>query len=429
VALSLVAMAGLTLERLARLVESSRGRGAAADRAGAELRPLPWIIGAVLAVAVMGMMATSGAAAGPTGAPTAAQGWGRFALFTAAIGGIVWLWVRDRAPTAVAATLIVLVTVADLWLIGRRFVHTVDPPDAIFAADDVVNFLRNQPQPSRIWTFPYPRMYRGNGAYGGDYPMRFGIDQVGGEHPNMLQSWNEYVGAGTETYIDWHNLITGAEIVGTPEGGQALRFSSEEGFLDAANVRYIVSMAPLVHPDLREVHRGSALVYENTAALPRAYLVPSVREVPTGASVVRAMADGDWDPARVAYAPAGVVPPLPRGPLDGTATVTLYEPDRVTVRTRADRAALLVLADNFYEGWQAEIGGEPAEVLRVNHTMRGVVVPAGEHVVTFTFEPDDLRVGLYLTAAGFLLLAGFGLLLLARRRRGARDHTGSAGAG
>ncbi|NIQ55076.1 MAG: hypothetical protein GWN71_17275, partial [Gammaproteobacteria bacterium] len=50
--------------------------------------------------------------------------------------------------------------------------------------------------------------------------------------------------------------------------------------------------------------------------------------------------------------------PLPEGPLDGAAEVRIHEPGRVVVETRADRDALLVLADNHYPGWIATIDGE-----------------------------------------------------------------------
>lgn len=419
VALSLVAMAGITLERLAGLAERSRGRGAAADAAAAELSAAPWIAGGVVAAAVLGMAAAGAGPESAPGVPTAAQGWGRFVLFAGLFALALWLWVRDRIGMVGVAAALALITFADLWVVGRRFVHTVDPPDAIFAADDVIAFLESRPGPARVWTFPYPEIYRGNGAYGGDYPMRFGIDQVGGEHPNMLQRWNEYVGEGTETYIDWHNLITGGQVIDTPDG-QALQFTSADGFLAAANVEYIVSMAPLVHPGLLEVHRGSALVYENLAALPRAYLVPRVAEVPEGTRMVDAMRAGTWDPATLAFAHEGALPDLPDGPLTGDATVTEYEPDRVVVRTRADREALLVLADNHYDGWVAEVEGRPAPIATVNHTMRGVVVPAGEATVTFRYEPADLRTGLYLTLAGFGLLLAYAGALGARRYRAGR---------
>jgi hypothetical protein len=94
--------------------------------------------------------------------------------------------------------------------------------------------------------------------------------------------------------VDWHHFVGELGQVETPQGA-AIAFRGSPGFMDAANVRFIVSMAPLSDPALREVHRGSALVYENTRALPRAYLVPAVARTAPGAEL-RAMESG-WGSA------------------------------------------------------------------------------------------------------------------------------------
>ena len=411
IAMSLVAMAALTMERIALLRETRAKEGD--DR----LDLLPWIAGGVLALAVAGAAMAGGAPAAP-GEPSAAQGWGRFILFVAATAGALWMWARGTMGAVGTLTLLSVVTAADLWIIDRRFFQTVPPPEQIFAADDVASFLQGQPRPNRVWSLPIPGVgtWGGNGSYGGDRPMYYGIEQVGGEHPNPMQRWNELVGAGTESYIDWHNLLQNPRVVGDTITGQAVAFESAQGILDAANVRYVVSMAPLQHPTLREVYRGSALVYENTSALPRAYLVPAVRETPAGGAEA-AMRQTGWNPREVAFVEPGTDISLPATPLAGSAQVGEYEPDRVMVRTAANRPALLVLADNMYDGWQATVDGSAAEVHRVNHTFRGVVVPEGEHTVEFVFAPSDLRLGLYLYIATLAALAGYAAYLVVRSRR------------
>jgi hypothetical protein len=423
VAFSLVSMAAVALERVAHLRESEQQTRGVRKESDFEPRRLIWGIGAVVGLAVVGLLLAGGGETTPAAAPSVAGGWFRFAFFAALVGAALVMWVRRSISTAMVAVALAVITVADLWIVGRHFFHTVDPPEAIFAADDVINFLRSQPQPNRVWTFPYPEHYRGAGTYGGNFPMLFGVEQVGGEHPNMLQRWVEYVGAGTRTYIDWHNLIEEAEVVSTLDGS-AIGFRGRPGFLEAANVRYIISMAPLAHPQLREVHRGSALVYEHTGALPRSYLVPDVQLVPEGMQMIRAMQEVSWDPAQTAFVLAATGVQLPEGPLEGEARMLLHEPDRVVIHTNASRSALLVLADNFYDGWRAEISGQPAEVLVVNHTFRGVVVPAGEHTVQFSFEPASLYTGLWITVACFGLLigiAGFQLFRLLRHRKGTAE--------
>jgi hypothetical protein len=415
----LVAMAARTLERIAELRASPPGPGGAARGRGAQkgaahddpLRTVAWIAGSIVALGALGVVFTGGE---PGGGPSISLGWARWTLFAGLVGGAIWMWSRARITTVAVAILLALVTFADLWIIGRRFLHTVDPPAAIFAADDVIRFLQAQQGPERIWTFPIPEHYRGAGAYGGNFPMLFGLEQVGGEHPNMLQRWVEYVGPGTQTYIDWNNLLARAEVVEGPEG-QAISFAGRPGFLDAANVRYLVSMAPLWDPALREVHRGSALVYENLRALPRAYLVPEARAVPEGTTMVAAMSAEAWDPRRIAFVPTGTAVPEPGG--GGEARVVSHEADRVVVSLTAAAPSVLVLADNYYAGWRARIDGRDAEVFPANHTFRGVVVPAGTSTVEFTFEPPELYRGLWISLGTLLVLLGVVVVLLVRARR------------
>ena len=417
VSLSLVMMATLALEALAARLDErlASARALRGPEPLPETRTIGLILGGVVAVgALLGMLA-SGASAPDV--PPPGSGAFRFAFFAAVVAAVVWFWVRGALNATATAALLALVTVADLWVVDRRFFETVPPPDEMFAPDDVADFLRSRPGRDRVWVLPFPGgyVYRGNA---GNYLMHFDVDQAGGEHGNQLQRWNQYLGAGTESYIDWHNFWNDpqnlpSQVVDTPEG-QALAFRSSPGALEAANIRYVVSGVPLVHPTLREVHRGSALVYENTAALPRAYLVPQVVATAPDASGLEVMQRPGWDPRATAVVASAQPVRLPGGPLNGGAQVAEYTPDRVVVQTRADRDALLVLADNFYAGWTAEVDGRPAPILRTNHTMRGVVVPAGSHRVTFTFDSADLRTGFYVYLACLAMLLAYGAYLLTR---------------
>jgi uncharacterized membrane protein YfhO len=74
------------------------------------------------------------------------------------------------------------------------------------------------------------------------------------------------------------------------------------------------------------------------------------------------------------------------------------------VRTSADAPAILVLAEPWYPGWRATIGGRPAEVFPVNGWMRGLVVPAGQSDVEFTFHSRLLAAGLGISLASAALV-------------------------
>ena len=46
---------------------------------------------------------------------------------------------------------------------------------------------------------------------------------------------------------------------------------------------------------------------------------------------------------------------------------------------------LLFLSDAYYPDWQATIDGREAKILRADYAFRAVVVPAGNHEVTFDY--------------------------------------------
>ncbi|HUG41126.1 MAG TPA: YfhO family protein [Longimicrobiales bacterium] len=408
VSISLVMMAGLALERLARL----RAEVASAD--DPRLRPATIVIGAAAAITLL-ILLVAGGGGGEPRARAFSAGAFRFAGFTWLAGGLLWAWLRRSVGTRVVVAALALLTVADLWIVDRRFFSTVESPDLMYAADEVVDFLGTRPERNRVWVLP--GAFQGGAEYGGglkNYLMLHGVDQTGGEHGNQLQRYNQYVGAGDRTYVDWHNLVGDLQtLLSAPTTA-----SSAPAFLAAANIRYILSMVPL--PGLPEAFRGrTGLVYEVPGALPRAYLVGETVVAAEPGGALDILARPDFDPATTAVLYEDPGPPLAGdGPFSGSATVLAYEPDRVDVRTRADRDALLVLADNYYAGWTATVDGEPAEVIRANHTFRGVRVPAGEHTVTFEFRPAEVYMGLWLgIGALFILLAAGCLDVLLRHRR------------
>lgn len=183
--------------------------------------------------------------------------------------------------------------------------------------------------------------------------------------------------------------------------------------LDLLSVRFLADAdaPPWVTERGRRVESapsGAAALYENPHALPRAYRVPRAEAEP--AEPDRALArlvDPGFDVhASVLLAP--LPPGLATGADDPTAATSIEvdAPERVVLRTRGASAAVLVLTDAWYPGWEATLDGAPVALLRANTAVRAVVVPAGEHVVEMRYRPRSLRVGAALAGMGALGLAG-----------------------
>lgn len=187
-------------------------------------------------------------------------------------------------------------------------------------------------------------------------------------------------------------------------------------------------LLPSDQGEFRLVHSGDVKIYENLAVLPRAYLVHTTRVAADAADAVELVRQGDFDPAQVAVVEGG--PPLAghAAPGDG-ATILQYAPEAVSIRTRSQSPALLVLADSDYPGWRATVDGADAPIVRTNVAVRGVAVPAGEHVVTFTYVSPAWPLAGWLGGIGLLglvLLLWGGPQRIAQRRRIPDDSALSA---
>jgi membrane protein YfhO len=162
-----------------------------------------------------------------------------------------------------------------------------------------------------------------------------------------------------------------------------------------------------------------ATIYENTAALPRAWLVRRVRPVSEADALAAVrggrLPDGTaFDPRRTALVEDGIE--VDHGPLDPQARVDVQGrgPNGLGAVTRSRTPAFLVLADAAYPGWRATVDGKAAPIVRADHVLRGLALAAGEHRVELEYRPRSFVLGVAVSAAALVALAVAGRA--ARRR-------------
>lgn len=147
-------------------------------------------------------------------------------------------------------------------------------------------------------------------------------------------------------------------------------------------------------------------LYEQKTPLPRAFVVYD-SEVINDQSMAVARVLVEEFPIESKVIVAESLPIVNQSLPATPATILSYTPQRVEIDVQATDSGLLVLGDVNYPGWRATVDGTPAEVVTANVVWRGVVVPAGNHRVVFTFEPSPLRWGFTLAA-----MAGVSMILL-----------------
>ena len=155
---------------------------------------------------------------------------------------------------------------------------------------------------------------------------------------------------------------------------------------------------------------GGVSLYEDSGAMPRAFVAADVEVIPDAEALLRQMADANL--RRVAFVEEMAGERVPAG-VGGDAEVKRYEANRVAVETRAVHGGLLVLTDRYDAGWKAFVDGMPARIYRTDYLFRGVSVPPGVHTVEFVYRPASFVVGAFGSLLG---VAGVALLCLRRRQ-------------
>lgn len=141
------------------------------------------------------------------------------------------------------------------------------------------------------------------------------------------------------------------------------------------------------------------MIFENPHAFSRAWIVHEIRQNNDGEGL-RQLADGRVDGHEVAFidgAMPDLDPLVASGPGAEHVVVTGRDEVSLTAEVRVQSAGLVVFSEIYEPGWTAYVDGERAEIVRTNHALRGVAAPAGEHTIELRYEPESLRIGLWIS--------------------------------
>ena len=75
----------------------------------------------------------------------------------------------------------------------------------------------------------------------------------------------------------------------------------------------------------------------------------------------------------------------------------------------------LLVSILYSKGWKAYIDGQETEVLKANEHHVGLLVPEGDHTITFTYFTPGLKIGLLASLCGFVLFVS--VIILDKKRR------------
>ncbi len=323
------------------------------------------------------------------------------------------LYYSRKISATSAALIITLATLLDLWIVDKKIGEAPVPEHNLFASlqpDAVSNFLKNDASTYRI--LPVAELFN---------ELRWaaqGVQSVGGYHAAKPRRYQDLMEAANlqnglvQTYFRQVNQAGRPALQPLPLAAIPVeQRRAYQRVLDMLNAKYLVSHYPFPEPSwvLRQTlsaAQAPLFVYENTSALPRAYLVGQYEVMNNDLNALTRMRTGDFDPHQtVLLAEAPQLTPA----ADSTAHAELqkYSLHEIVVETQSASPQILVLSDNYYPiCWQAFVDGQPVKTLLANYAFRGVEVPAGKHRVEWRYSSGAFNAGLLLSLGALVVIAG-----------------------
>jgi len=405
------ALAALGLDRALRPPAPSPRKGSQAE-SGARA----WWRGAGIAVAggIGGVMllqalrpSLSAAAAGSRSYMNAASA--ARALDMAAVDAIksgfllaiafaaVALFRQGRIGRLAAAGLLLLLTAGDLWGLDRTIMDPqIGSPRAYeehFTETPEVAFLRSDSSQFRVLPL----------QWSDSRLAAYGVASLLGYHPakpRLYQAFMDTVGI------------------------------NDRGILQLLNTKYVLTDGyyPPEAAGLTLRLDGPVKVYEVEGALPRAFMVHSVRPVRHPSMALAIIRAHGFDPSREAiWSSEGAIPTLREPVVPDSVRTVRHDFNEIVYRVTTAAPGLLVTVDLWDPDWRVTVDGKPATLQRVNFLMRGVLLEAGAHEVRYDYVPSALQAGIRISVGSLiatLIVACIGFA--GHRRRAAAPPTGPA---
>jgi len=320
--------------------------------------------------------------------PFLVRGAGIVFLFSMATSGMTWLLRRGYIGSLGWLIGLLILISADALRIDKPYVNTMDFEQWAAPTENIQAILQREqgnPEPYRLLSF---RQRSQDVA-----PALHGIELAAGHHPNDLSRYRELIG------------MTGS--------------SEPRNLYENSNIRRLLNVKYILWPDLEmggsiqgpaiaQLQLQDGRPFEtifSDPGLPRARLVGN-SVIKTDNEAIPYMLSDLFDPELevVLNEPAPI--DLMGRPVTGEVSWIERTTNRLSLEVSTEDPALLVIADNWFPAWKAEIDGTPVDILRAYHSLRAIPISPGEHQVVLTYRSELLVRSLWISIILFFGIAG-----------------------
>lgn len=310
---------------------------------------------------------------------------------------LLWMYVAGKLKQISLIVSLALLCLVDMWTVNKRYLY-----DEQFVEQQVQTQGFQQTETDKMiladQTLDYRVLNLASNTFN-ENNTAYWHKSVGGYHAAKLRRYQEMI----EEHIsgEMNNLF---KAVTEAEGEMEKLDPSGFPVLNMLNTRYFIF--PL--------QGGQTLPLLNPHALGNAWFVDDVQYVDNANEEIEAI--HGLDPLETAVVDKRFVEVIKPVAADSAASIQLvtYEPNYLKYEVDSKNGGTVVFSEIYYPGWRSSIDGQEVSHGRANYILRAMNVPAGKHVIEFSFDPLSLHVTekIAFIALGILALVVLGVVLL-----------------
>ena len=292
----------------------------------------------------------------------------RSLAFIVAAALLLWLFLEKKLKYGWMVASLGVLILADLWTVDRRYFN-----DSYFQyPKNTQSVYEMRPYEQAILQDKDPNFRVANltGNIFNEARTSYYLKSIGGYHAAKLRRYQDLI----DEHLSKLNMAA----------------------FNMLNTKYFIL------PD-----NGQVAVEQNPDALGNAWYVAQLmvaenaREESDALNVIDPATTAVLDKSFVSFVEdfePGIAP-------DAAVQLTAFSPKTLEYESHSSQPGTIVFSEIYYpHGWKAFIDGAPVDHFRVDYTLRALNVPAGDHHITFTFDPDSVRRGDAIASACVIIM-------------------------
>ncbi len=306
-------------------------------------------------------------------------------LFISFVSGLLIItFIRKKITTTVIICFFVLLVSIEMLRFTTKWMP-FSPRDHVYPSAAVTKF--------------YPKIEgydRAFGNFGAEGSLYYHLPAVEGYDPVYIRRYGQLIGSLqdgklSESYrsvvempLAGKNILSGANLLGVKYFIH--KISDGQNVWEFPFWKYNTHSIKLIYKD------PSYEILENKNAFPRVFFVDNVIVKKNAQEILSEMFKKNTNLKRTAVVEEKIKQ-IESGAV-GNAQIQIYTSSEIKIRTKSKKTSFLVLTDPYYPGWEAFVDGKKTKIYRADFALRGVVVPAGAHIVEFIYFPYSFLVGI-----------------------------------